>query len=307
MVRRTLLLSLMFTPLLTGCATFSFAPPSVNLEKRVSAASSTSCTATPGSELVNDHNSVEGTLFLIDNYAQAYGCALATTSNGRQLFQIPSHLAALVGVGGAAFGGGKDLALSAGIAASAFNSGNAYWAPQDKAVVIDSAYDAILCIRAEAVGMPFIETRDGKPAEIEEAGGKTISIDARWRFYGLISAALRQVDRLAASRLRSIGKFDPAGLVAEIEALNKKIAEAEKDRGTDNPAPNPTPSPSPSPSPTPSPAASDNPGGPPQVTDGETGGNGAAKPRARAGTDHYPLDLELLAPKIQRCVVRAKM
>ncbi|MGH6787692.1 MAG: hypothetical protein ACREBO_12760 [Novosphingobium sp.] len=245
----------------------------------------------------DNHDSVESPLFLIDNYILAYGCALAEASNGRQLFQIPSHLAALTGVIGGAFGGGRDLALASGIAASTFNSGNAYWAPQDKAVIIDSAYDAILCIRTEAVGIDFIETRDA-PAEV--VSGDAVELKPQWRYFGLISAALRQVDRIAATRLRASGKFDPAGLVAEIEALNKKIEEAEAAK-KEGEAPAADPSPSPSPSPTPS-------GAPPGMGAGADNGGGTnSAVDEPAGTGSYRLELGVLQPKIQRCVVRAKL
>lgn len=299
MIRKTMLASLAILTL-SGCATFSFAPPPVNLEKRVTSSNSTSCTTVSTEDAVNDHNSVESTLYLIDNYVQAYGCAMATTSNGRQMFQIPSHLAALLGVAGAAFGGGRDLALGSGIAAATFNSGNGYWAPQDKAVVIDSAYDAVLCIRTEAVGIDFIDATKSAPQAIRDGnGGNAVSIDARWRYFGLISAALRQVDRIAASRLRSIGKFDPAGLVAEIEALNKQVdaAQKAKDAGTGDSAPAASPSP----------AATDSPAGIAAADDDGGGQNHAKGQKVKLDTNQYPLDLALLQPKIQRCVVRAKM
>jgi hypothetical protein len=290
--------------LLSGCATVSFAPPSVNLAERVSSPNSTSCSSVPSTtERVDDHDDSESALFLIDNYLQAYGCALATASNGRQAFQIPSHLAALLGVAGAAFGGSSDLALGSGIAASTFNSANSYWAPQEKAAVIDSAYDALLCIRTEAVGIDYIDTTkspDGGPPKIAVAGD-SVKLDPQWRYYGLISAALRQVDRITASRLRSIGKFDPAGLVAEIEALNMKIVEAEQaKKKAATPAPTPTPSPSPSPSASPD--------GPAEMAEDDGGGtNAASSTKASADDGLYSLELAALQPKIQRCVVRAKM
>jgi hypothetical protein len=290
--------------LLSGCASLSFAPPSVNLATRVTTTQSGSCTAAmPTQTRVDNHNSVESALFLIDNYMQAYGCALATTSNGRQMFQIPSHLAALLGVAGAAFGGSPDLALGSGIAASTFNSANGYWAPQEKASVIDSAYDAILCIRTESVGIPFIDTTIDAPAAVSDGVGGTVSINPNWRYFGMISAALRQVDRITASRLRSIGKFDPAGLVAEIEALDKKIKDAELAKQAAADAAPPTPV-----------APATEGATPPGINDGQDDGGGTNRAPSGAGTAGasadsimYSLDLDLLQPKVQRCVVRAKL
>ncbi len=306
--KRLTLAVLGILPTLSGCATFSFAPPNVNTSQHVETAGNRICAFNPRvGERVNDPNDLLSTFRLIDNYSLAYRCAVSQASNGRQAFQIPSFLSALVGVAAGAFNGSRDLAVGAGIAASTSNSANGYWAPQEKAGVLDSAFDAVLCIRTEAVGIRFFESRD-VPAAV--AAGSEIEVPVEWRYHAMISAALFQVDRIVASRLRSQGKFDAAGLVAEIEALTKKIDDAEKAKNPGEATQTVTP-------PVPDDPPDDKKPAPPGIEDDD--GDGPNRPVGNpvAGTQaqgnpvvkigYYRIDLDLLQPKIQTCVVRAKL
>lgn len=293
--------------LLPGCATTRFSTPPVNISQEVQPNGSKRCDLKPVANSPLDPERLSTSFKLVENYAASYSCALAETSDGRQWFQIPSHLAAVAGIGAAAFGASKDAALGTGIAAALFNSGNTYWAPQEKAGVIDSALDAILCIKLEAVGIPFIDTAAAPPGMLDGGGnGSTVGVSAERRYYILISGALAQIDRIAGSRLRETGKFDPAGVVAEIEALNAKIQEADEAKKAGKASEQTTKPVDSTAVVTPAPA-------PPgmNVNDGN-GDNGPAtapvgKPSIAQGSGVYLINIDLLQPKMQRCVVRAKL
>lgn len=306
--KRHALIVLGLLPALSSCATFSFAPPNVNTSQHVETSGDKICVLNPKpGESVNDPNDLLSTFRLIDNYSLAYRCAVSQASNGRQVFQIPSFLSALVGVAAGAFNGSRDLAVSAGIAAGTFNSANGYWAPQEKAGILDSALDAVLCIRTEAVGIRFFESRE-EPAGV--TAGSEIEVPVEWRYHAMISAALFQVDRIAASRLRTQGKFDAAGLVAEIESLKKKIDDAEAAKNPGEATQTVTP-----------PVPEETPDGtettPPGIEDDDRDGPNRPVGEPTAGTQaqgssvvksgFYRIDLDLLQPKIQTCVVRAKL
>jgi len=301
------------TLLLSGCATTRFSTPPVNVSQQVRPNGSKRCDLVPVANSSFDPEKLNSSFMLVDNYAASYSCALTQASDGRQWFQIPSHLAAVAGIGAAAFGASKDTALAIGIASALFNSGNAYWAPQEKSDVLDHALDAILCIKLESVGLPFIDTAAGPAALTGGGDGNTVGITAERRYYILISGALAQIDRIAGDRLRATGKFDPAGVVAEIEALNTKIKDAEdaKKAGKANeqatkPGDSVTVTPAPAvPSPAvPAPAALDD-------GNGTNGPAVPAQPQGKAtvvaGTGVYLINIDLLQPKMQRCVVRAKL
>lgn len=289
------------------------------------------CLPTVESESVSDRDSIRSAVMLIDNYVVSYGCALSEASNGRQYFQLPSYLAALVGVAGGAFGGGRDLAVASGIAASTANSANGYWDPQTKAGILDHSLDAILCIKNEAVGNAFVDTTldPNKMWAFQNVVGPKITLPVEWRYFALVSTALAQVDRITGDRLRGVGKYDPAGLIAEIEALNEKIEEAEADpspeTATDTPADGTQVDENED-----SPADDELEDAADRVEDdagpadddseqttapGQTGEAAARTKELKAwfarlqeqsqGT--FELDLDVIAPKLSRCVLRAKL
>ncbi len=216
--------AIILAPVLSACATVSFAPPPVNLTNSVGVAGDSACRFTEGNARVDQADSVGSTLALINNYALVYRCASHQAANGRQMFQIPSFLAALTGIAASTFGAGDNVPLAAGMTAATMNSANSYWAPTEKAVAIDAALDAVLCIRNEAVEIPFVETSDA-PAAL--ADGNEVSVTAAVRYHTLVSTSLYQVERILAKRLRTAGNFDPAGLSAELELLVKKRNDAD--------------------------------------------------------------------------------
>lgn len=305
--RSILLVIPSFATVLSGCTTASFATPPIPMNGRVTYLPSddgaTQCKLddeTSGS--VTDRDDLASGVNLIDNYAGVYKCALQSASNGRQYFQIPSQLATLLGIAAGAFGGPRNLAVGSGIAAATFNSANGYWAPQDKANVFDAGYDAILCIQMAAVGLAPFDTKAAP--EKSTAADNTVSLPVSWQYYNTISSALGQVDRIVGSRLRETGRFDPAGLVAETQALTKQIDEAKN-----NP---------------PKPATSSGSGGQDQQSNGQSpagqdagdnggGPNGPAvqpakpdnKPTLKAGT--YYVNIPEMQARMQLCVLRAKM
>jgi len=288
---------------LQGCSTFSFATPEIPMGGHATYSShldSPECQATVASgSSVTDRDEPRSAINLVDNYAGAYKCAMQAASNGRQYFQVPSQLAALVGVTGAALGGSTDLALISGASAATFNSGNDYWAPQEKASILDSAYNAVECIRMAAVGLDPIEAGDAPDAM---ADPDEVAIPVQWRYYDSIKSALGQVDRVAGSRLRETGKFDPDGLIAEIEKLNAEIEERKKS-GTGEAIPvDEEPE-----EPAPEEMAGDDEG---EGTNVPATGNTAA-PAAPAGPrlskGVYLVKIPLLQSRLQLCVVKAKI
>lgn len=220
------------TLLLHGCAAVNFAAPSVDLSRPLAMQGKDACIigsneTRSSNKTLDDSRLMQKSFWLIDNFVLTYRCAINEAANGRQVFQIPSYLMALVGVASPFIGGGESTAVAAGIAASTYNSANAYYAPQAKADILDSALDAILCVQNEAVGVKFFETRDA-PEKLLVPGSE-VEVSAERRYFNMVTSALFQIERIAGSRLRSTGKFDPAGLVAEIEQINKKLSDAKAD------------------------------------------------------------------------------
>ena len=110
----------------------------------------------------------------------------------------------------------------------------------------------------------------------EDGGGEgdsAVFTSAEVQYYDMVKGALFSVELVAARRLMNVGTFDPAGVVAEISALNQEA--------TDNPVPG-------------SPEAA-------AAADEESGGG------ATDAEDNVRLAIDALRPRLQRCVVRAKI
>jgi hypothetical protein len=229
---------------LAGCATTSFSPPDVRLNyETVMEGEGFSCgPRTPAGKI--DAN-VEGGRKLIGNFVLAYRCAAHEAANGRQFFEVPSFLALAGTAAAAAFGAGRDVPLAGGVASSLLNSGNAYYDPKGKADVYDSALDALLCIKTEAVGINALTIKKISAAEAQEGFALTtkmrdalgqaepeVLVSAEKQYFDLVAAALLSVERVAAQRLSIAGKpFDAAGVMAQIKELSKEETEAESDQG----------------------------------------------------------------------------
>lgn len=195
---------------------------------------------------------------LIDNFVDAYRCAAHSAGNGRQWFEVPSFLALTGAATATILGAGETVPVIAGAANQILPGGKAYYVPQQKAEIFDHALDAILCIKTEAVGVPAFST-DLEGRVLRDGGSVEVSFEEQ--YFHLVAAALLSVERAMAQRLSTVGKFDPAGVVAEIEKLKK-----EEDAAAD----------------------------------------AAGKSRIGAA-DFATLQLDVLQPRLQKCVVRAKM
>jgi len=261
MIKKALTL-LLAGSLMSGCSTFSFAPPKVNLDKEIEGASATNCSLNPGNNLITkDFN---GALSLINNFLLTYRCSSREAADGRQIFQVPSFLAIITGAIGPSFGLSDDGALAAAAGAGAYGQANSYYAPVDKADQLNSAIDAITCIKLESVGIAGFDingeakskapegdsTKDRtrelegllknlpnlselRRSEILDMFGENdgnpsgyVEITAQRQYFELVSGALMSVERILAKRFNRSGSFDASSLVAEIEKLAKKAEEA---------------------------------------------------------------------------------
>jgi hypothetical protein len=246
---------------LPACATTGFAPPRVNLGYSVAREGAQRCDFSETARKKDESrkkinkNSI-GALKLINNFIYSYRCAAHKVADGRQYFEVPSFLTAVGGVTAAAFGAGADVSIATGAAVSVLGGAKNYYAPKDKVNVLDGALNALICLKAEAVGVSaFNTTKLDMPADstepdtesegqdkrnnngIKNSGPKldselidnesdTISFTAERRYFEMISAALLSVERILADRLSNIGNYDTAGIVAEIKALEQEVKDA---------------------------------------------------------------------------------
>jgi len=157
----------------SGCATSSFAPPAVELDRPIVSPDPTKCAQlAPPSGPRLQHN-VAGGVDLVDNFVRAYRCAAREAADGRQAFEVPSFLALAAAGLGPAFGMSEDAGLALGGAAAVAGHANSYYAPKQKAVVLDSALNAVLCVKTESVGVDFFDTRRDPDPVIESAIAST--------------------------------------------------------------------------------------------------------------------------------------
>ncbi|HEX2764427.1 MAG TPA: hypothetical protein VHM92_11395 [Allosphingosinicella sp.] len=223
---------------LSACASLSFAPPGVSVKQvDTGRRASGDCVASVGGDTIG--RGVANAQKLIDNFIDAYRCARSSAANGRQIFEVPSFLALVGGATAAALGAGRDVAILTGAANSALTGGKAYYVPQEKADIFDHALDALLCIKTQSVGVDAFtigkkaEKQRAEAAAAETSGdGGSVNIPYDEQYYVMIEAALLSVERVLAQQLSESGKFDPAGIVAQIEKLSKEAADA-RGEGTD--------------------------------------------------------------------------
>ena len=249
-MRRTMMI-LMAGCSLAGCATTSFAPPAVNLENEMSSVGSNRSIGQrcmPNERQRNNASiaiteDVNGARRLIDNFILSYRCRAHSAANGRQAFEVPGFLSLAGAAAASAFGGGSDWGIAGGVANSVLASGNKYYAAQRKAEIYDHALDALLCIKTEAVDIDAftakaIDDAQGGGEENEfllnaigtgDGDGPEVTVGASEQYFDMVKAALLSVERIAAQRLSNAGTpFDATGVIAEIEALNKKKEEETK-------------------------------------------------------------------------------
>jgi hypothetical protein len=274
---------------LSGCSTFSFGPPDVSVTHNdVGRDHYVSCMPHPGGGAIG--RNVDGALLLIDNFVDAYRCAAHSAADGRQAFEIPSFISLVGSAAAVALGAGRNVAIVGGIGNSVFSGGKAYYDPQAKVGILDHSLDALLCIQTEAVDIKAFDVPQVAQAEktrfaaaMGEAGGDAseVVVTSDQQYFNMVAAALFSVERITALQLSRAGKFDPAGVVAEIEKLAKD-EQAKKDAQKNPP-----------------PVNSSKPGGVPAFA--------AAGVSTQLAVQQVHLELDLLQTKLQQCVVRAKM
>jgi hypothetical protein len=300
---------------LGGCTTFSFAPPVVQTEYKAARSSLCAPQIASTEEITRDYR---GARNLIDNFTSAYRCSVAEAADGRQIFEVPSFLALVAGAIGPTFGLDSDGRIAAVASASVLGRANAYYAPREKLPALDAALDAVLCIKAESIGIAFFDTRQGDADQMREAVGKTqqqiaklktslaslqtkratavsqlqaleptvdasssaraalvselantdasiratdaelaaleaalstiadpakriasviplriagadpsVAASANEQYFEMVSSALFSVERVLGGRLKAVGKFDAAGLQAEIADAIAKMKDAD--------------------------------------------------------------------------------
>ncbi|MGI4880847.1 MAG: hypothetical protein ACRYG4_25560 [Janthinobacterium lividum] len=288
-----------FYGLLGGCATTSFAPPNVDLATATSGTSGgwDVCRpkqVEPAVPIGRDSTSARQ---LVDNFILVYRCRAHAAADGRQVFEVP---ALLVGVGAAtalAFGAGADVAIGGGAATALLTGGKNYYSPAVKADIYDSALDALLCIKSESVGVDALTidkvemvAKLASRVDPAVAASTGVTVSADDQYFGLIQNALFSVERILAKRLSKSGVFDAAGVVAEIKTVAKDVEDrkATAEKTAEAKA---------------------------KTVVGATSGAGA---RLFQLTDATPdadttrveaaiVELAVLQPKLQQCVIRAKI
>lgn len=296
------IVSLVLAASLGGCATTSFAPPSVNLENAMFTRGSNrlvqSCRPYKRDPKVPIGHDVAGTLALIDNFVLSYRCAAHSSANGRQIFEVPTLLTAAGAATAVAFGAGADVAIAGGAATALLGAGKGYYSPQEKAAIFDSALDALLCIKTEAVAIDAFtvgaiaatETQTGAQVtatlaatRVSPPGG--VAVSAEERYFQAVQAALLSVERVLATRLSRVGRFDTAGVIAEIKLLE------EESKPTDT--------------------VTANAGAAAQSLTGGGTTSGAVRSAitglSQSAVAETIIDLAVFQPKLQQCVVRAKI
>nr|WP_294812724.1 hypothetical protein [uncultured Sphingomonas sp.] len=157
--------------LLSGCTTFSFAPPTVQTDYKVNKSQAVCAPqAASTDEITHDFR---GARNLIDNFTSAYRCSVAEAADGRQIFEVPSFLALVTAALGPTFGLHDDGRIAAVASAAVLGRANSYYAPREKLPALDAALDAVLCVKTETVGVAFFDTRQGDAESVRAAVTQT--------------------------------------------------------------------------------------------------------------------------------------
>jgi hypothetical protein len=246
-----------FALALSGCATTSFAPPQVRMDHEVRATNNQTffnaiCTPSNLNSYPRIDRDTEGALLLISNFVLTYRCQADRAAEGRQFFEVPGFLATAGGAVAAALGAGTNVAIGAGATGAILSQGKSYYAPQDKAVVLNDGVEALLCIQNEAVGIDAYTLKAlsnaqaatgvgsaGPPAptmtgmtdniKIPAPEGPEIYVSAERQYFEMVRTALIAVERIVAQRLSNSGKpFDTAGVIAELEKAKAEEKEAKE-------------------------------------------------------------------------------
>lgn len=313
----------LITSLLTACTTASFAPPATRVGHVLSRVGADACDLSQIADNKEGNKrkikrNASGALKLVNNFILTYRCSARSAANGKRYFQIPSFLSAVGGATAAALGAGPNVAIAAGASAATFNGANGYFAPKEKAFILNSALDALICIKSEAVGISSFSTQanetdendgDNKSpeklraartsADDQESGDEDgkVSFSSERRYFEMIGAALYSVERVTADRMSSVGSLDAAGMVKEIEDLANKVkaAKEEEDKQQVDESGNKDPNGG---------AADAEKALAESVASKDAVTTDLLKARVNFNTE---LQLNTLQPKLQMCVLRAKL
>lgn len=252
-------LAIAFLPITTACSTLSFAPPNVESYYRTTATGANCAPrlikpdgGKPAGKAGNagvgegyvpiPQDTVDGARQLTDNFIFAYRCAAKGAANGRQAFEFPAIIAAIGAPAAAALGGNPDATIAAGITSAALTAGNGYYGPQQKANILLSGLDALACIKTVAVDLDPLTIKVGEKLTGSEnteeqnksllaasaLGQPTVEIPYSTQYFDLIYSALLNVDRVVAHRLNNEIVYDAAGVIAEVNELNREEQEEEE-------------------------------------------------------------------------------
>lgn len=246
------------SPLLQGCAVYSFAPPHVNtayvMEDRGN--SPINCKFPlkpkgpdadhPEDPLKRVKQTFGGANHLIDNYRMTYECAQRHLANGRQHFEVPALLVAFGGATAMAFGAPTGVAIATGAAGALLANGKSYYSPREKSRIMAASVDALYCVKGEANGLKGYATslidkaaddKQDKDAgalasavAAEPAGGATVAATATKQYFAMVSTALGSIQNIADQRLGSVGSYAPDALISEITTLSDKVKKQAEDR-----------------------------------------------------------------------------
>lgn len=285
-----------------GCATTSFAPPSVNLNNKTGFGQSGyagNCMPTEvknGTAVVRIEPTVDGAQSLIDNFTYVYRCSRNRAADGRQIFEVPSLLIQIGAAAALAFGAPKEVAIGGGAAAGTLAAGNKYWSPQQKADFYNKALLAVMCIKNESLGLDPVkldtvsvaqdQNRKAAFLAVGGGGGNTVGVTASQRYFGLIQTNLFAVESVLEQRLSKAGTFDPEGVVAQIEKIKDDI-DAKKQQAQAS-----------APAAAKALVAARAGAGALSLTPGETA--------EAASLEQTLVDIETLGPRLQQCVMVAK-
>ncbi|MBA4752446.1 MAG: hypothetical protein H2055_09505 [Sphingopyxis sp.] len=209
---------------LSGCTTFSFAPPPVQSEFRI-APSQSVCGKAAASNTPIEHD-FRGARYLIDNFTNAYRCASHEAANGRQIFEVPSFLALVSAAIGPTFGLSDDARIAALGAASVYGRANSYYAPREKIPALDAALDAVLCIKSESVGVAFFDTRQG---DVDAARAAVVKAQGQITKLQTALATLETQRAATAAELAKLAGVNDAAaparasLTAELKSIETEI------------------------------------------------------------------------------------
>jgi len=224
---------------LSGCATASFAPPQVAVNYYQEGDNSALC-KTGGSRptTVVVTRTVEGAYRLIDTFIETYRCAGHSAANGRQAFEIPAFVATTGAALATAVGGGVTYGIVGTAANSVFNAGGKYWDPKLKAGIYDHSLDALLCVKTEAVGIPAYKFEQAAAEtsakrnlpEARGQGGTIIEVTPDKQYFEMVSSAAFSVERILAYRLNNMASVDAGAVAAELAKAIEASRKAEEER-----------------------------------------------------------------------------